>query len=217
MIKPIWRRIVGVVRGVRHNGLEFEPEPQMYAPYAQFSMPFINLVVRTRSQPLNMAGELRREVLAVDKEQPIADVRTMEQIVSESVAPRQFGMLLLSLFACVALLLASIGIYGVISYSVTQRTREIGIRIALGAKGGDVLRMIVGSGMGLALAGVGIGLFTSFALTRVMSSLLFQVSASDPATFLVVAVLLTIVALLACYIPARRAMKIDPIVALRYE
>jgi putative ABC transport system permease protein len=214
---PIWRRIVGVVRGVRHTSLEFEPEPQMYTPYSQFSMPFIIIVLHTNTAPLNLAADLRRIVTAVDKDQPIAKIRTMEQVVSESTAPRRFNMLLLSLFAGVALLLASIGIYGVISYSVTQRTREIGIRSALGAQRFDILKLVIGQGMFLALIGVGVGLVASFALTRGLSSLLFGVSTTDPLVFIEVTALLLFIAVMACYLPARRATKVNSMVALRYE
>lgn len=215
--KPVWRRIVGVVQGVRHDGLEFEPEPQMYAPFAQFSMPTVTIVLHTKGQPLSLVEDLRREVLAVDRDQPVYDARTMGQVVSEAVAPRQFNMLLLGLFAGVALLLASVSIYGVISYTVTQRTREIGIRIALGAGAGNIVRLIVCQGLALSLAGVVIGLAAALGLTRVLSSLLFQVSTTDPFVFAGVAVLLVLIAFLASYLPARRAANIDPMEALRYE
>ena len=214
---PIWRRIVGVVRGVRHTSLEFEPEPQVYTPYSQFSMPFITIVLHTNTAPLSLAAELRRTVTAVDKDQPIAQIRTMEQVVSESTAPRRFNMLLLSLFAGAALLLASIGIYGVISYSVTQRTREIGIRSALGAQRFDILKLVVGQGIFLALIGAGVGLAASIALTRGLSSLLFGVSTTDPLIFIEVTALLLFIALIACYLPAHRATKVNSMVALRSE
>ncbi|MDQ3743024.1 MAG: ABC transporter permease [Acidobacteriota bacterium] len=215
--RPVWREIIGVVRGVRHDGLEFEPEPQMYTPLSQFSMPFLTFAIHTKGQPLNLVGDLRREVLAADKNQPVSDVRTMEQIVSESIAPRQFNMLLLGLFAGIAVLLAAIGIYGVISYSVTQRTRELAIRVALGASPGDVMRLVVRQG--LALTGVGLVIGTGLALVvgRLLQSQLLGASDADPLTFVGIPLLLTAVALLACYLPARRAAKVDPMIALRYE
>jgi putative ABC transport system permease protein len=215
--KPIWRQVVGVVQGVRHDGLDFEPEPQVYAPFSQFSMPTVTIVIHTKGQPLSLVEDLRTEVLAVDNNQPVSDVRTMEQVVSESVAPRQFNMLLLGLFAGVALLLASISIYGVISYTVSRRTREIGIRIALGSGAANVTRLIVGQGLTLSLIGVTVGLAVALGLTRLLSSLLYQVSATDPYVYAGVSALLILTALLASYLPACRAANIDPIIALRHE
>jgi putative ABC transport system permease protein len=177
----------------------------------------MTLVVRADGNPAALSGAIRSEVLAIDKEQPVSRIRPLEQVVSESVAKQRFLMLLLGIFASVALVLAAVGLYGVMSYSVNQRTHEIGIRAALGAQRKDVLKLVVGQGMVLALTGAGLGLAASFALTRLMASLLFGVSATDPLTFAGIALLLTIVALLACYIPARRAMKVDPMIALRYE
>jgi putative ABC transport system permease protein len=214
---PIWRRIIGVVRGVRHTSLELQPEAQMYTPYTQFSMPYITLVLHTKTAALDLTADVRHAVSAVDRDQPISNTRTMEQVVSESTAPRRFNMVLLSLFAGSALFLASIGIYGVISYLVTQRTREIGIRSALGARRFDILKLVISQGMALALIGAGIGLAASFALTRTVSSLLFSVSTTDPLIFLEVTGLLLGVALLACYLPARRATKVNPMIALRCE
>jgi putative ABC transport system permease protein len=153
----------------------------------------------------------------LNKDQAIFNVRTMEEIVGQSVAPRRFSMMLLSVFALFALALASIGIYGVMSYAVTQRTREIGLRMTLGAQRGNVLRLVIGDGMKLTLAGVLLGVAAAFALTRTIKSLLFGVSATDPVTFISIALLLLLVALLACWIPARRATKVDPMIALRYE
>jgi putative ABC transport system permease protein len=212
-----WVEIVGVVRDAKFTTLHEEPVPEIYATYFQGFTPYMNIVVRTASDPMNLAGAIRNEVLAVDKNQPIANIQTMSDRVSNSIARPRYNATLLSLFALLALILAAVGIYGVISYSVSQRTHEIGIRMALGAQRRDVLKLVIGRGMLLALIGVATGLGAAFALTRVISTLLFGVSAIDLATFVVITLLLTTVALLACWIPARRATKVDPIVALRCE
>jgi putative ABC transport system permease protein len=175
------------------------------------------VAMRTTGDPAALGTAARREVLAVDPEQPVANMKTMRQRIMESVAPRRFNMALLGLFASVALLLAVVGIYGVMSYAVAQRTHEIGVRVALGAQGRDVLRLVLGQGMWLALAGVGTGLSIAYAATRVMSSLLYGVSATDTLTFATVSLILTAAALLACLAPARRATKVDLMEALRYE
>ncbi|MGH9936496.1 MAG: FtsX-like permease family protein, partial [Blastocatellia bacterium] len=214
---PEWSEIVGVVGDVKHYGLDQETTMQTYEPYTQQTFSSMTLVVRTTNDQTGMAAAIRNEVLSLDREQPISSIVTLDQLVSTSVAQRQFSMLLLGVFAVVALALASIGIYGVLSYAVTQRTREIGIRMALGAGRRDLLRLVVGQGMSLAMIGVGAGLVAAFLLTRLMSTLLFGVSATDPMTFGLISLLLMIVALLACWIPARRATKVDPIVALRNE
>ncbi len=166
---------------------------------------------------MSLASAVRGQVAALNKDQAVFNVRTMEQAVAQSVAARRFSMLLLTVFAIVALALASLGIYGLMSYAVAQRTREIGVRMALGAQVSDVLKLVIGQGMKLALAGVALGLVASVALTRTMKNLLFGVSATDPVTFAAIALLLALVALLACWIPARRAAKVDPVVALRSE
>jgi putative ABC transport system permease protein len=175
------------------------------------------LVIRTQSDPTSLAAAVRREVQAIDPDQPVAAIKTMQQWMETSVAAPRYRTTLLGLFAVVALVLASTGIYGVMSYSVTQRTHEIGVRMALGARRLDVLKLVVRQGMGLVVIGVALGLVGAFALTRVMASLLFGVTAKDPVTFVAVAALLALIAFIACYIPARRATKVDPLVALRYE
>jgi putative ABC transport system permease protein len=215
--KNPWRTVVGVVADVKQYGLDTPSTLQLYLPHQQSPSQQMVLVVRTKGDPLSQVAAVRNEVWAVDKDQPVYNIRTMEQLMSKSVAQRRFNMLLLGIFAAVAMALAAIGLYGVMAYAVTQRTHEIGIRMALGAQARDVLKMVVGQGMILTLAGVGIGLVAAFALTRVISSLLFGVSATDPVTFGSIALLLTVVAFLACYIPARKAAKVDPMVALRYE
>ncbi|HEX8336406.1 MAG TPA: FtsX-like permease family protein, partial [Pyrinomonadaceae bacterium] len=215
--QPVWREIVGVVADVRSEEPGREAAPEVYASYLQDPFAGMSYVVRSSVEPEGLVAGVREAVRAVDRAQPVAEVRTMEQLVGESFAQPRFNSLILGLFACMALLLAAAGIYGVMSYAVTQRTHEIGIRIALGAQHGDVLRLVVGRGMALALAGVGVGLLAALALTRLMSSLLYGVTATDPPTFAGVAVLLGAVALLASYLPARRATKMDPMVALRHE
>jgi putative ABC transport system permease protein len=220
--------IVGVVRHVEPytmDRLEAGSGPaQFYANFNQMPLPSlskrpatINVLARTETEPLGLASAVRGQILALNKEQPVFNVRTMEQIVAQSIAARKFSMLLLTIFALVALALASLGIYGLLSYAVSQRAREIGVRMALGAQSGDVVRLVIGQGMKLALIGVTIGLIASLALTRTMKTLLFGISATDPMTFAAIALLLTFVALLACFVPARRATTIDPLTTLRQE
>jgi putative ABC transport system permease protein len=177
----------------------------------------MTLVARTSSNPSSLVQSIRNELAQMDKDQPLYNVRTMEQVMSESIARQRFSMLLIAVFAAVGLMLACVGIYGVMSYTVAQRTHEIGVRMALGASAGDVLKMVVRQGMTLAFIGTGLGLVAAFLLTRLLSSLLFSVSVTDPVTFVLISLLLMIVALLACFIPARRATRVDPMVALRYE
>jgi putative ABC transport system permease protein len=177
----------------------------------------MTLVVRTAGDPTNLTSAIRNQVLSIDKEQPVSGVRTLEQRVSTSIAQQRFSMLLLGVFAAVAMVLAAVGIYGVLSYAAAQRTHEIGIRMALGARAGDVLKMVIGQGMKLTLAGVALGSGAALALTQLMRRLLFGVTAADPMTYVVIALSLTLVALFACWIPARRAAKVDPMVALRVE
>jgi predicted permease len=211
------RTIVGIVGDVSHYGLDNRPEMQTYVPHAQWVDSYMTLVVRTSIDPASLAAAVRNEIRTMDGSAPVYDVTTMRQKVSSSLAQRRFTLALLSVFAAIALLMASIGIYGVISYAVAQRTQEIGIRVALGAQTGDVMKLIVGQGMILAAAGVLLGLVGALGLTRLMEGLLFGVSATDPVTFAAISLLLILVAGLACYIPARRAAKVDPMVALRCE
>jgi len=211
-------QIVGVVGNVRHVGLETAPRSEVYLPFGQGHWPSVFVVVRSKTaDPLALAGAAQNVVASVSRDIPLANLRTMEDVIAGSVLRRRFAMLLLSIFAGLAVLLAVIGLYGVTSYAVSQRIHEIGIRMALGAQKEDVLKLIVGQGMRLAALGVALGLLAAIALTRLMAALLFGVSARDPITFGVVAALLAAVALLANYVPARRAAKVDPMVALRYE
>jgi len=211
------RTIVGVVGDVNHYDLETAPDLQAYVPHAQWTDSYMLLVVRTTTDPGALTGPVRQTIHALDPDVPLHKVATMRQLVSASVAQRSFTLLLIAVFAAVALLMAAIGLYGVMAYSVTQRTREIGIRVALGAQGADVLRLVVGRGLRLVALGVALGVMAALALTRLMKKLLFEVSATDPVTFAGVAALLALVALLACWIPARRAARVDPMVALRVE
>jgi len=219
--------IVGVVGHVKHWGLDTDAtqsiQAQLYLPIMQVPDKFMPLftsagvVLRAQGDPLALTSAIRALVERVNSKEVVYSVETMDEVVADSLAARRFSMVLLGIFAGLALLLSSIGIYGVISYLVGQRTHEIGIRVALGAQRGDVLSMVIGQGAKMALTGVGIGLVAAFALTREMAKMLYGVSATDPVTFGGVALVLLFVALLACYVPARRAMRVDPLVALRYE
>jgi predicted permease len=215
--QPIWWEIVGVAADVRNLELREEASPEFYLSALQDTWTGMSVVVRTAMEPASLAPEVRRIVAEVDKSAPVSEVKTMEHIVSEAVTQPRFNLFLLGLFGGIALLLSAAGIYGVTAYSVTQRTHEFGIRMALGAQVGDVLKMILGQGMLLIVAGIVVGLVASFVLTRLLKNLLFGVSVTDPLTFIAISLLLMLVALLACYIPARRATKVDPLVALRYE
>jgi len=177
----------------------------------------MSVVARTTTEPLSLVGGVKNQIQTIDKDLPVGEWKTMQQVLSESNSGRRFNLVLLTVFAAVALILAIVGIYGVMSYAVTQRSHEIGIRMAIGAQSRDVFRMVVGEGMILALIGIGFGLVGAFALTRLMTTMLFAVEPTDPATFITIAVLLTGVTLVACYIPGRRATKVDPLIALRYE
>ncbi|HXG68904.1 MAG TPA: ABC transporter permease [Blastocatellia bacterium] len=216
-INNITARIVGIVGDVKFAGLDSELSPEMYTPYPQTTAGVMNIVMRTTGDPASVIAAARSQAQLLDRDLPVYDIKPMEERLSESVAQPRFNTLLLTIFAAVALALAVVGIYGVMSYSVTQRTHEIGIRMALGAGRGDVLRLVVGQGMALALVGVGVGLAGAYFLTRWLESLLFGVTATDPATFAAISLLLVAVALFASYIPARRATKVDPMVALRHE
>jgi putative ABC transport system permease protein len=212
-----WREVVGVANDVRYNGLNDSNVPTIYTPFAQTPFIWSYLMIRTTVAPESVRQSVRQATAAVDPALEAWNFQTMPQLLSDSVARPRFYTLLLGAFAALALLLAAIGIYGVIAYSVAQRTHEIGVRMALGARQRDVLRLVIGQGMLLTMIGVAIGLGGAYGLTRLMGSLLFEVSVTDPMTFTAVASLLALVALLACYLPARRATKVDPMVALRYE
>lgn len=214
-----WTTIVGVVGDVKNEGLSAEDDSAMYCPFTQepLNIRQMTLVVRTDTEPASLVPTIRREVNSIDPELALANIRTMDQLISRSLGPSRYRGVLLGIFAIVALTLAAVGIYGVIAYAVSQRTREIGIRIALGARKRDIFRMVVGHGMTLSLIGVAAGAAASLALTRYLSSLLYGVSSTDPVTFMSVVLLLVGVALLACSLPARRATKVDPMVALRTE
>ena len=214
---PKWITVVGVVGDTKLYGLENPARLEVYDPFRQDADGNMDLMVKSRLDPATLTSEVRSAVASIDKDEPIFNISTMNELRSNSVATRRLTLILLGLFSALALALAAIGIYGVISYSVAQRTHEIGIRMALGAQREDVLRMVLRQGGKIALIGTAIGLAAAFGLTQTMSSLLFSVSASDPLTFAGVAVLLLVVAMLACYIPARRAVRVDPMIALRYE
>jgi predicted permease len=217
-----WREIVGVVGDVRNYGVDSDVKPEAYVPLVQNAPGYLanvasamNVVVRSTNAPAVLTTMLRDQVQALDKDQPVSEVRTMEWYLSESMAQRRFNMILLGAFGGLALVLAAVGIYGVIAYTVTQRTHEMGIRIALGARGGDILKLIFAHAMFTTLIGIGIGLGAALALTRLLQNLLYQVTATDPLVFGTITLLLLLVAMVATYIPARRAMKVDPITALR--
>jgi len=214
---PAWTEIVGIVGDVRYDNLMAEAEPFVYYPHPGLTYEFMTIVVRTAGDPAEMAPAVRREIAAIDPDQPVSDVRTMTQVMADTVARQRFNTLLLGIFAGLATLLAAVGIFGVMNYSVQLRTRELGLRMALGAQPGRVLMLVLRQGLSLTLVGIGVGLAGSLALSRVMSGLLYGVGATDPLTFAAIVVVLGVVALIACYIPARRATRVDPLVALKYE
>jgi putative ABC transport system permease protein len=209
-----WRTIVGVVGDVKQYGLDTSGGVALYVPQLQQGQSTLTLVVRTRTEPAAMIETIRREILAIDPEQAVFNVATMDEVLASSISLRRVSMFLLAGFAALALLLAAIGIYGVLAQIVVQRTHEIGIRMALGAQARDVLKLIVRQGMSLAVIGIALGLAGAFALTRLLAGLLFGVGATDPMTFLWIPVLLASVSFFACYLPARRAARLDPIKAL---
>ena len=213
----LWRTVVGVVGDVLHRGLDQPHTLQIYIPNKQWLDSSMILVVRTATAPASLTAAVRGEIAAVDSRQPVWNVATMEDVVSTSAAQRRFSMTLFVLFGVLATVLAAVGIYGVISYTVAQRTREIGIRMALGADAGAVLQMVLRDGFRLALIGIAVGVAGAFGVARLISNLFFGVKPDDPFTFAVAPLVLAAVALLACYIPARRATRVDPLEALRYE
>jgi putative ABC transport system permease protein len=212
-----WRTIVGIVSDVSQYSLDQKPPMQIYLPHSQFPTSFNTIVVKSENDPGSVLPAVRREILAIDKDQAVYNVITLQQLHSDALSLRRFFMLLLIIFAALTLALAAVGIYGVMSYVVTQRTQEIGIRVALGARTADVMKLVVKGGLALALVGIGVGLITAFAVTRLMESVLFGITPTDTLTFVAGSMALLFVAAIACYIPARRATKVDPLVALRYE
>ena len=217
---PQWMIVIGVVGDVKHSGLNQPTDPAVYTPFSQSDEAwrrFMTLAIRTRDASSGLVEEVKRQIWSLDSQIPVGDVHTMDELMAVSLAQQRFNMLLLGLFAALALILAAVGIYGAMAYAVNQRTHEIGIRTALGAQRRDVLRLVMRDGTKIALFGIASGIAGALALTRLMASLLFEVKPTDPATFAGVAILLALVTLAACYIPARRAMRVDPMVALRYE
>jgi putative ABC transport system permease protein len=211
------RTIVGVVGNIRQESITDEAIPEIYVPFSQMPMNGMTIMVRTSADPVALVAAMRNEVLAIDKNQPISDVMTLAQRVDEVVAVSRSLMVLFTAFALLALILGAVGIYGIISYSVTQRTHEIGIRMALGAQRAHVLKLTIKSGIALTLVGIVIGVSSALLLTRFLESMLFGITPTDKLTFIAVSALLFVVALLAALIPARRATKVDPLIALRYE
>jgi putative ABC transport system permease protein len=210
-----FQEVIGIVADVHEQGLVAGAEPEFYVPNAVHPPQTAYLALRTSGDPMRFVNSARSQTLAIDRDQPISDVRTMDDVLEAMLGARRLTLVLLAVFAGVALLLAVVGLYGVIAYSVAQRTQEVGIRRALGAQRSDILRLVLGQGLGLALAGVALGIGGAFALTRVMEGLLFHISPTDPATFAGIAILFVLIALAASYIPARRASRIDPMSALR--
>jgi len=215
--KGPWKTVVGVVGDVLHKGLDAPHTIQVYLPNTQFTDSMVILAVRTYNDPTSLAAAVRSEISTLDPQVPVSEVATMDEVVSASVANQRFGAVLFLLFGAIALVLTAVGIYGVISYGVAQRTHEIGIRLALGADKRKVLSLIVSEAMKPALLGAALGLCAAFGLTRLLTRLLYNVKPTDPLVFAAVLLLLIGVALLASYLPARRATRVDPVIALRYE
>jgi putative ABC transport system permease protein len=211
---PKWITIVGLVGDMRHRGLDVEAKPEYYLPHPQNPYRGMILAVRSKQDPRSLAESIRREIRRLDPELPVANVRTLENVAADSIAPRRLSVVLIGVFAAVALVLASVGIYGVMSFLVVQRTHEIGVRMALGAQRADVLRLVVGHGMRLVLIGSVLGLVMALLSTRALSAMLYRVGAFDLTTFAGVTIALALVALLASYIPALRATRADPMIAL---
>jgi putative ABC transport system permease protein len=209
--------IIGIVGDVKQGALDQAAPPTIYLPYAQAPLPGLKVVLRTSIPPATLTNTIRRTLHDLDRELPVFAVRPLEEYVATSVGPQKFYATLVAIFAVVALMLAAVGLYGVIAYAVSQRTHEIGVRVALGATGERIARMVVGQGLALALAGVTVGIVAAILVTRVLSSLLFGVSAIDPVTFGAVLAVLLAVAAVASYVPARRAARVDPLVAMRGE
>jgi putative ABC transport system permease protein len=217
---PRWMTVIGVVGDVKHSGVNQPTDPAVYTPFSQSDevwRRFMTLAIRARDASPGLVEEVKKQIWSVDGQIPVGDVHAMDELIAGSLAQQRFNMLLLGLFAALALILAAVGIYGAMAYAVNQRTHEIGIRTALGAQRRDVLRLVMRDGAKIVLFGIASGIAGALALTRLMASLLFEVKPTDPATFVGVAFLLALVALAACYIPARRAMRVDPMAALRYE
>jgi predicted permease len=212
-----WMTVVGVVGGVRQTTLDAEPGMEMYQPLGQAPFPNMSFVVRSGLDPRTLFEPARSLISSMNSDLPVTNLKSMDEILHDASAPSRFNMLLLGLFGLLALVLSAVGVYGVISYSVSQRSQEIGIRMALGASRREVGKLVVGEGLILTLAGLGLGTGASIASTRLMSDVLFGVAASDSLTTVLVAVMLASVSILACYIPARRAMRVDPMIALRWE
>jgi putative ABC transport system permease protein len=213
-----WLTVVGVVGDVKQGPLEAEADAHTYEPYAQLGAPLsLRVAVRGQSDPAGLAADIRAVVRGLDRQLALGDVRTMDQVISRSTASRRFSLVLLGAFAALALVLAAIGIYAVLAYSVARRTHEIGVRMALGARSGDVVRVVLGQGLRVTAIGIVFGVAGALGLTRFLQSLLYEVHPTDPPTFVVVLLLLVSVSVAASYLPARRAMRVDPMVALRYE